>query len=141
VLDRALHDLIWLRSAEACQPPVVLPRRNGRPMVAYPSPLSGAVLEGFALAEGSSSSSTLAARPAIVSADLMRVFGLTAAEARFADRLLSEASLEATAESLGVAYSAARNQLGAIYQKTDTHSQGQLIALISRLAKPQIRSA
>jgi hypothetical protein len=27
-------------------------------MVAYPSPLSGAVLEGFALAEGSSSSST-----------------------------------------------------------------------------------
>jgi DNA-binding CsgD family transcriptional regulator len=141
VLDRALHDLIWLRSAEACRPPVVLPRRNGRPIVAYPSRLSGAVREGFALVQGFVVFVDLEARPAANGADLIRVFGLTAAEARLADRLLREESLEAAAEHLGVAYSTARNQLRAIYQKTDTHGQGQLIALISRLAKPQIRSA
>jgi DNA-binding CsgD family transcriptional regulator/PAS domain-containing protein len=140
-LDRALHDLIWRRSAEACQPAVILPRRNGRPIVAYPSRLSGATREGFALAQGFVVFVDLEARPAAVGADLMPVFGLTKAEARLADRLLREESLEAAAQNLGVAYTTARNQLKAIYQKTDTHSQGQLIALVSRLAKPQIRGA
>jgi DNA-binding CsgD family transcriptional regulator/PAS domain-containing protein len=140
-LDRALHDLIWQRVAEACQPPVVLPRRGGRPIIAYPSRLSGAVREGLALVQGFVVFVDLGARPAAIGADLMRVFALTAAEARLADSLLHEESLEAAAEHLGVAYSTARNQLRAIYQKTDTHSQGQLMALISRLYKPQIRSA
>jgi DNA-binding CsgD family transcriptional regulator len=66
---------------------------------------------------------------------------LTAAEARLADRLLGEESLEATAESLGVSYATARNQLRAVYYKTDTHSQARLIALVSRLAKPQMFGA
>jgi DNA-binding CsgD family transcriptional regulator len=83
----------------------------------------------------------LAARLAAVAAELMRVFGLTAAEARLAGRLLGEESLEAAAESLGVSYSTARNQLRAVYQKTDTHSQAQLIALIARLAKPRTDGA
>jgi DNA-binding CsgD family transcriptional regulator len=141
-LDRALHDLIWRRSAaEAFQSPVVLPRQNGRPIVAYPSRLPSAVRECFALVEGFVVFADLEARPSILAADLTRVFGLTAAEARLADRLLSAESVEAAAESLGVSYSTARNHLRAVYQKTDTHSQVQLIALISRLAKPQIRSA
>jgi DNA-binding CsgD family transcriptional regulator len=140
-LDRALHDLLWRRSAEAGQPAVVLPRENGRPIVAYPSRLSGAMPECFTLAEGFIVFVDLAARPTPVSGDLMRVFGLTHAEARLAERLLCEESLEAAAESLGVAYSTARNQLKAVYHKTDTHGQGQLLALISRLAKPQIRGA
>jgi DNA-binding CsgD family transcriptional regulator len=140
-LDRALHDLIWRRSAESFRPPVVLPRQNGRPIVAYLSRLSNAVREGFALVQGFVVFVDLEARPAPLAADLTRVFGLTLAEARLADRLLREESLEATAESLGVSYSTARNQLRAVYQKTDTHSQAQLIALISRLAKLQIRGA
>jgi DNA-binding CsgD family transcriptional regulator len=140
-LDRALHDLIWRRGAEACHPPVVLPRRNGRPIVAYPSRLAGEVRGGFALVQGFIVFADLEARPASLAADLIRVFGLTAAEARLADRLMREESLDAVAESLGVSHSTARNQLKAIFQKTDTHSQGRLIALVSRLAKPQIRSA
>ena len=39
------------------------------------------------------------------------------------------------------AYVTARNQLKAIYQKTDTLAQAQLIALITRLAKSQILDA
>jgi DNA-binding CsgD family transcriptional regulator len=140
-LDRALHDLIWRRGPKALQSPVVLPRQNGRPIVAYPSRLPNAVREGFALVQGFVVFADLEARPCTLATDLMRVFGLTAAEARLADRLLRDDSLEAAAESLGVSYSTARNQLRAVYQKTDTHSQAQLIALISRLAKPQIRGA
>jgi DNA-binding CsgD family transcriptional regulator len=116
-LDSALHDLIWRRSTEACHPPIVLPRENGRPIVAYASRLSGAVREGFAVAEGFIVFVDLAARPTPVAADLMRVFGLTHAEARLADRLLGEESLEASAESLGVSYWTARNQLKAVLPK------------------------
>jgi DNA-binding CsgD family transcriptional regulator len=58
-----------------------------------------------------------------------------------ADRLLREESLEAGAENLGVAMGTARNQLKAVYQKTDTHRQGQLIALIARLSKPRLDRA
>jgi DNA-binding CsgD family transcriptional regulator len=140
-LDRALHDLIWRRGAEALQPPIVLPRRSGRSIVAYPSRLPNAVREGFALVQGFVVFADLEARPSVLAADLMRVFSLTAAEARLADRLLREEALEAAAEGPGVSYSTARNQLRAVYQKTDMHSQAQLIALISRLAKPQIPAA
>jgi DNA-binding CsgD family transcriptional regulator len=134
-LDRALHDLIWRRSAEPGHPPVVLPRQNGRPIVAYPSRLSETAREGFAVVEGFVVFVDLEARPAAVAADLMRAFGLTPAEARLAERLLREESLETAAEKLDVTYGTARNQLKSVYQKTDTHGQGQLIALMARLAR------
>ena len=92
-LDRALHDLIWRRGAESLRPPVVLPRQSGRPIVAYPSRLSNAVREGFALVQGFVVFADLDARPAPLAADLIRVFGLTTAEARLADRLMREESL------------------------------------------------
>ena len=78
----------------------------------------------------------LAGRSTPIVSDLRRIFGLTAAEARLANRLLNEESLEAAGANLGITYKTASNQLQAVYQKTDTHSQGQLVALISRLAKP-----
>jgi DNA-binding CsgD family transcriptional regulator/PAS domain-containing protein len=136
-LDRALHDLIWPRSAQASHPPIVLPRRSGRPIVAYPSRLTGA---HFAFVHGFVVLTDLQARPTALAADLMCVFGLTPAEARLADRLLREESLEAAAESLGVSHWTARNQLKAIFQKTDTHGQGQFIALIGRLGRPGLTS-
>lgn len=140
-LDRALHDLIWRRSVEALQPPVVLPRRNGRPIIAYPSRLPNAVRAGFALVQAFVVFADLEARPAPLAADLMHVFGLTRGEARMADRLLREEALETAAESLGVSYLTARNQLRAAFQKTDTHSQGQFLGLIARLARPKIHGA
>ena len=93
--------------------------------------------EGFALVQGFVVFADLDARPALLAPDLMRVFGLAAAEARLADRLLREESLDAAAENLGVSHWTARNQLKNIYLKTDTHSQGQFIALIARLGRPR----
>ena len=116
------------------QPPVVLPRRSGRPIIAYPSRLSSVVSEAFAFCQGFIVFVDLETRLNLIAADLRRVFNLTAAEARLADCLLREESLKAAAESLRVAAGTARNQLKVIYQKTGTHGQGQLIALIARLA-------
>ncbi len=42
-------------------------------------------------------------------------------------------SPEQAGEELGIARETARNQLKAIFAKTATHRQGELIALLSRL--------
>jgi DNA-binding CsgD family transcriptional regulator len=132
-LDRALHAVIWAGQGGAF-PPVVLPRREGRPILAYP-------IRVPAIASGALSPGTacvvfvdLAARLTTAVGDLIAAFGLTPCEARLAGKLLSEGSLEAAAESLCVAVGTVRNQLKAVFQKTDTRNQGQLIALIARLA-------
>jgi DNA-binding CsgD family transcriptional regulator len=140
-LDRSLSEIVWSQHAVAFQPPVVLPRRNGPPIIAYPSRLASATFEAFAPCQGSIVFIDLEARLMLTAGDLRRVFNLTGAEERLADRLLREKSLKAAAESLGVATGTVRNQLKAIYQKTGTNGQGQLIALIASLARPRYAQA
>lgn len=60
-------------------------------------------------------------------------FGLTTAEARLASAIGNGASLDIAADALGISYETARCQLKAIFSKTDTHRQGELVSLISRL--------
>ena len=50
-LDQALHALIW-SWADALHPPVVLPRKMGRPVLAYPSRRPGAARAAFAQCHG-----------------------------------------------------------------------------------------
>lgn len=68
-------------------------------------------------------------------ADLRARFGLTEAEARIAEGLRTGNSLVRAAEELGIAYETARNQLKAVFAKTDTHRQSELVALLSRLCR------
>ncbi len=68
-------------------------------------------------------------RPAL-SARLRAVFGLTEAEARLADRLAAGDDLRVAASSLGITYGTARTRLSEIFQKTNTHRQGELVSLL-----------
>jgi DNA-binding CsgD family transcriptional regulator len=54
-------------------------------------------------------------------------------EARLASPIASGISPERAAEDLGIARETARNQLKSIFAKADTHRQGELVALLSRL--------
>jgi DNA-binding CsgD family transcriptional regulator len=132
-LDRALHALIWTRG-EAFHAPVVLPRRLGRPIIAYPSRLAAEAPDGFASCSGFVALVDLDARLAADAGAMSKAFGLTQAEARLAVRLANE-SLEAAAAGLGVSIVTARNQLKSVYQKTGVHRQGEIIALLARLAR------
>jgi PAS domain-containing protein len=134
-LDRALHMLIWSREAEAFQAPIVLPRRRGRPIIAYPSRSPTRMGEIFASCHGFVVLVDVEARLVAAPTELARTFGLTPAEARLASRLLNEDSIEMAADNLGVAYETARNLLKGIFQKTETHCQGQLIAVLARAAQ------
>ena len=58
---------------------------------------------------------------------LRQLFGLSAAEARVAERLMLGESPEQAATSLGIKISTARWHLASLYRKTGTHSQAQLM--------------
>lgn len=67
---------------------------------------------------------------------LMRTYGLSRAEAKVAMLLGVGMSPANVASAAGVAVATVRNQLKAIFAKTDTHRQSELAALISRLRFP-----
>jgi len=64
---------------------------------------------------------------------LIDVFELTPAEASLASIIAEGASPEEAAKRLGVAKETARNQLKAVFGKTGTHRQSELVALLARL--------
>ncbi|MEO9190945.1 MAG: LuxR C-terminal-related transcriptional regulator [Acetobacteraceae bacterium] len=63
---------------------------------------------------------------------LMRLLGLSAAEASVATSLVNGDSVEEIADRRTVSRETVRVQLESVLGKTDTHSQGQLIALVTR---------
>jgi DNA-binding CsgD family transcriptional regulator len=65
---------------------------------------------------------------------LQQVFGTTKAEARIANRLLCGESLQEIAEATGVSIGTVRSQMKALFVKTGTHRQAELVALLTRLA-------
>ena len=70
-------------------------------------------------------------------ADLLRnIFGLTPAEARLAQSLAQKMSLKGYAAAAGITDGTARVQLKAVFAKTGTHSQAELVTLLARLAEP-----
>ena len=58
---------------------------------------------------------------------------MTGAEAKLASPLVSGMALQEIAPQLGIARETARNQLKAVFAKTETHRQGELVALLSTL--------
>lgn len=84
------------------------------------------------------------ARGAAASAGVLSMlFGLTRTEARLAGELAAGVSLDQAAAALGIGHETARSHLKAIFAKTATHRQAELVALISRLgnAGPSCRQA
>jgi len=65
---------------------------------------------------------------------LRRMFDLTPAEARLAQSLTRGDSLDEVAQALNIKMTTARTQLAAIFGKTRTRRQAQLVAILSRLA-------
>ncbi|PSJ57838.1 hypothetical protein C7I85_20920 [Mesorhizobium soli] len=63
---------------------------------------------------------------------LCEAFGLTSAEARLATRLAAGNSLRNAAVEEGITYETARSRLKAIFRKTDTTRQAELVLLLTR---------
>lgn len=66
---------------------------------------------------------------------LQQLYGLTAAEARFAQQLSTGKSPEQASAALDISLSTARTHLTAIFRKTETSRQGELARLLAALPK------
>jgi DNA-binding CsgD family transcriptional regulator len=131
-LDRALRELLWRSDGRTLVPPVVLPRKGLRPILAYPSRFPRAVIDYFAAYRAVVVLADLEPLPSSAARHLVQVFGLTSAEARLADLMLSGESLEGAAGHLDVTYETVRTMIKRVFGKTGTSRQGELVALLSR---------
>lgn len=75
----------------------------------------------------------LQTNPTLSMENLRALYALTPAEGRLAVRLAAGDELRTAATTLGVTYGTARTTLGAIFRKTHTRRQSDLIRLLTRL--------
>ena len=64
---------------------------------------------------------------------LRRAYGITTAEARLVERLVAGDSPQQAAQALGLSVSTVRNQLAALFRKTETSRQAELMRLLVTL--------
>jgi DNA-binding CsgD family transcriptional regulator len=73
--------------------------------------------------------------PELSASQLVQVFRLTPAEARLCTKLASGLSFEEIACRSNTAVSTVRNQAKSIFKKTKTKRQGELVSILSRVAR------
>jgi DNA-binding CsgD family transcriptional regulator/PAS domain-containing protein len=133
--NRSLHELMFQYAGVSLSPPVALPRRGRRPILAYPAKLSAAAANPLADCQ---------AIVMLVDLDkphghlpetvLQTTFNLTAAEARLAALLASGLSLEVATDQIGIAKETGRNQLKSIFAKIRVRRQSELVAVLSPMS-------
>jgi DNA-binding CsgD family transcriptional regulator/PAS domain-containing protein len=112
--------------------PIVIPRRDKSPVILRVLPVHGAARAPFLGARALLTLTAVEPRPGPKPALLAKAFGLTPAEARLASIIAEGLNPERAAEELGISKVTARNQLKAIFAKTGTHRQSELVARFSR---------
>lgn len=112
---------------------VAVPRKGGRPLVAYAMPVKGAALDIFQPAKALLMLVDPAYHRDRAAPVLREIFGLTAAEAQLAMSLGRGKELAQIAAERGVSLMTLRVQLKSVFEKTETHRQAELVALIAKL--------
>jgi DNA-binding CsgD family transcriptional regulator len=130
-LDRALHAILWNSSTTALAAPVLLPRFEKRPVLAYPLRLAAISADALAACQAVLVLVDMEDRPRPPASVLQSTFKLSPAEANLAMLLASGDPVETVADTLRVAKNTARTQLKAVFAKTQTHRQAELVALLA----------
>jgi DNA-binding CsgD family transcriptional regulator len=113
--------------------PIVIRRPNRQNVVIHALPAQGAAQTPFLGARALLTFTSIESKPGPQPALLSKVFGLTPAEARLASIIAEGLSPEQAADQLKTSRETVRNQLRAIFAKTATHRQSELVALLSRI--------
>jgi len=113
---------------------VVVPRRAGRPVVAYATPLSAGSREELPEAAGIILLVDPDGHREPAEAILQQAFDLTPAETRLALGLARGHDLQAISELNGVGVGTLRIQLKSIFSKTQTSRQAELVSLLSKFS-------
>jgi DNA-binding CsgD family transcriptional regulator len=124
-----LKDLARLAPFE----PVIVPRTDKLPVIVQIWPFDGPALPPGQEVRALLTLNALGPKPAPPAAILAKTFRLTPSEAKLACIIARGASTQIAARELSISPDTARNQLKAVFAKTDTHRQSELVALLSQV--------
>jgi DNA-binding CsgD family transcriptional regulator len=130
-----LYDRFRVTSDLAALPcePIVVRRRDQAPVILRILPVPAAARVPFLGARALVTLTAMERRRGPHATLLAGAFGLTPAEARLAAIIAEGRNPERAAEELNIAKATARNHLKAIFAKTATRRQSELVALLSRM--------
>lgn len=130
LIDQLRHtsDLLTLPSS-----PIVMRRIDKRPIVIQMQPVPPAARSPFLGARAILLIRDLEGNATFDQNILVTTFELTPAQARLAAILARGDSVEEAAQATGISIATARNHLKAIFQKTGTHRQAELVALLHKV--------
>lgn len=115
--------------------PILIHRTTGRPLHVDVLHVDNLIADIFHRAYAILIFTDLEASELPSQQDLRRCFGLTPAESRLALGLAAGSDLAEVADELTITRETARSTLRAIFAKTETHRQSELVLLLSRLGK------
>jgi DNA-binding CsgD family transcriptional regulator len=129
-----MYDRLRVTSDLAALPcePIVVRRHDKGPLILRILPVPPSAKVPFLGARALLTLTAVEPRPGPEASLLLSAFGLTPAEARLASIIAAGGNPERAAEELKIAKATARNHLKAIFAKTGTRRQGELVALLSR---------
>jgi DNA-binding CsgD family transcriptional regulator/PAS domain-containing protein len=134
-LQRHIDAVIWpdLSPTASAHLPVVVPQPNARPLIFQALRLRGRSQGFFSPAYAMLLVTDLNDKSTPPVDHLQTIFGLTPAEARLSHALLQQRSLADAAAHLNCTYETVRTQIKAIFAKTGTRNQAQLLDLLGRI--------
>lgn len=136
-LQKAILEVVTGKSDSGAE--IRIDREHGRPLLATVLPLAAENPFIKALMTGACCAvfiSDLDSAQASRSRAFARSYGLTPAESRLLDSILSGLGLAQAAEQIGVSLATARTHLQRIFDKTETSRQGELIHLVMSSTPP-----
>jgi DNA-binding CsgD family transcriptional regulator len=110
--------------------PIIVPRTDKLPVIVRIWPFEGPVHPPGQEVRALLTLNALGPRPGPPAAILAKTFRLTPSEAKLACIIARGAPPDIAARELKISRETARNQLKAVFAKTDTHRQSELVALL-----------
>jgi DNA-binding CsgD family transcriptional regulator len=136
-LRRAIHTLMWQTIGAAMSAPILLPRSNKSPLLAYPAKLSALAANALADCQAIVIFVDPDERCPTPESILQSGFALTPTEAKLAARLATGVSLDDVSNELRISKQTGRTHLKRIFAKMGIGRQAELVALLSTMARYQ----
>lgn len=133
-LDQAVEAMNASTDAPFSPDPIVVKRGEEPPVIARLLSIPPPARNPFLGARALLTLAPVEPRSGPSAVMLTRIFGLTPAEARLASMIAEGSTIETVAEELQISRETARTQLKAVFAKTSTHRQAELVALLSGIA-------
>ncbi|MBD9454857.1 MULTISPECIES: helix-turn-helix transcriptional regulator [unclassified Rhizobium] len=134
LFEMALAQVI-LRKDTTFADPIRLPRQDRVPILAYVTSLASIAFNPLAPGQAVAILIDPDERRSPTQACLQKCFSLTPSESKLAQKLAMGLSLDDVSRECCISHETARNHLKAIFGKTNTHRQSELVAVLSQFGQ------